>query len=274
MVRTLADLADTYGVFPVVVSVGNCDAPAHIMAAAREGGVPLVRGIDRAMRAISGIGASWAAVDSVPAVEHTVAQPRLVGAGALPEFDSATVLRRYGVVVAEGIRAENAQAAAAAADSLGYPVVVKVDGPAHKSRSNGVILGLTSPHAVSEAATAIGGPVLVARQLPPGIEVYCGMNRDPAFGPVFTVGFGGTDVEARTPAVALGPVDRELATGLVRSAGLPPSASGLVDVLLALGRLASEHPEVTEIDVNPLIVTTEGVVAVDALVVLEQGVSR
>jgi hypothetical protein len=95
------------------------------------------------------------------------------------------------------------------------------------------------------------------------------MVRDPGFGPVLAVGPGGGDVEARRPMTTLAPVDRELAARLVEDAGLSPEADGLADVLVALGRLALEHPGIGEADVNPLVLTPAGPVAVDALIVVE-----
>ena len=90
----------------------------------------------------------------------------------------------------------------------------------------------------------------------------------PDYGPVLAVGWGGTRVESLEPAVALSPIDRRGAEELVERAGLPPDAAALADVLLALNRIATEHPQVAEIDVNPLILTAQGSVAVDALVVV------
>ena len=153
--------------------------------------------------------------------------------------------------------------------ALGFPVVVKVDGPAHKVSAGGVVLGLETPDEV-RTVTRLLGPVLVARQLPAGIELYCGMSRDSGFGPMFTVGFGGSDVETTTPAIGLGPLDEQAAADLVEQAALPGSTrTEMADVLLALSRLAIEHPEVVETDINPLIVTADGLVAVDALIVID-----
>src|SRR4029077_12081993 len=88
-------------------------------------------------------------------------------------------------------RALGPDAAAAAASGLGFPVVVKRDGPAHKSRDVGVRLGLADESAVRSAAARLGGSVLVAAQVPPGLEVYCGMSRDPDVGPVLAIALGG-----------------------------------------------------------------------------------
>jgi succinyl-CoA synthetase beta subunit len=172
------------------------------------------------------------------------------------------VLERYGVPVAPRLRASSAAEAADAAARLGFPVVVKVDGPAHKAAQNGVVLGLADPDAVRAAAERLGGSVLVARQAEGGAEAFCGMTRDPHYGPVLAV-------------VTLAPLGEEEARELVAEApGLAPSAPAalaLARTLVALGRIALDHPRVAAVDVNPLILGADGAVAVDALVVVEEG---
>src|SRR5207237_6848889 len=148
-------------------------------------------------------------------------------------------------------------------------------GPAHKSRVGGVVLGVASPEEAAERARELGGRVLVARQVPPGPEAPCGLARDRLYGPLLTVGLGGAAAEALSlVAVALAPLDHEAALELVDEApGLaavagPGAREALAATLVALGRLARDHPEVVEVDVNPLILSRDGAVAVDALVVV------
>src|SRR4029077_4295030 len=172
-------------------------------------------------------------------------------------------------------RALGPDAAAAAASGLGFPVVVKRDGPAHKSRDGGVLLGLADEAAVRSAAERLGGSVLVGAQVPPGLEVYCGMSRDPDVGPVLAIGLGGAAVE-RLPAgaVCIAPIRIEDARRMVDeaqvvSAGLSAGAvEALAQIVVAVGRLAIDHPEISAVDVNPLLVRGDGAVAVDALVVV------
>ena len=166
--------------------------------------------------------------------------------------------------------------AAAACERLGGPVVVKVDGPAHKQAAGGVALGITSPADAREAAARMGGRVLVARQVEAGVEAFCGMTRDPDYGPVLAVGLGGRAIEALgLAAVALAPLADAGARALVAEApgiaqlASPAAADALAETLVALSRLALERPEVDEIDVNPLILGADGATAVDALVVVK-----
>jgi hypothetical protein len=153
-------------------------------------------------------------------------------------------------------------------------VVVKIDGPAHKSATGGVALGIESAEAVRAAAQRLGGRVMVARQVPSGPEAICGLARDPDYGPVLAIGLGGVSVEALSmAAVALAPLDLPAARALVAGApGLARAASeaareDLATTLVALGELAIHHPEIVEVDVNPLVLGPSGAVAVDALVV-------
>ena len=153
---------------------------------------------------------------------------------------------------------------------------MKVDGPAHKAAQNGVVLGLSDPEAVRAATERLGGSVLVARQTEGGAEAFCGMTRDPDFGPILAVGLGGRAVESLSlAAVSLAPLGEDEARELVAEApGLvasPAAGEALAATLVALGRLAVDHPRISAVDVNPLILSADGALAVDALVVVEGG---
>lgn len=274
IVRALADAVEGTDVFPAVTSVHSSDPPERIAALARERDLPLLRGTGHGLAALAAAARLAPRVPRVPAGEP-VDLSDLLRAGSLPEHESAACLERYGVRFAERRRAVTPDAAAAAAAELGTPVVVKADGPAHKAAGGGVVLGIESPGAAAAAAERLGGPVLVARQAPSGVEALCGMTRDPSYGPVLAVGLGGSAVETLgLVAVCLAPVDLELARELVDEApGLGalvagPAREELARTLVALGRVAMEHPEIDACDVNPLVLSAEGAVAVDALVVV------
>jgi acetyltransferase len=187
----------------------------------------------------------------------------------LPEHESALALERYGVPFAPRRRAINPDEAAAAAYELGCPVVVKLDGPAHKSRDGGVVLDVETPDEAAAVARRLGGPVLVAKQVAPGAEALCGMTRDPQFGPVLAVGQGGTDVEQLASVVlSVAPLSLDDSRDLVAKAGLDDPGDVVARTLLAVGDLALAHPEVEAIDVNPLVIGPDGTLAVDALIVV------
>ena len=275
IVRALAEATAGADVFPAVTTVSAVDPRPEVAEYALEHDVALLRGPRDAMRALAAatrLRARPPADLSTEAVELA----DLLSEGALAEFESALVLERYGVPVAPRRRASTPEEAAVAADELGFPVVVKVDGPSHKAAQNGVVLALADAEGVRAAAERLGGRVLVARQAAGGAEAFCGMTRDPDFGPVLAVGPGGRAVEALSlAAVSLAPLGAEEARELVAEApGLqasPAAADALAATLVGLGRLAVDHPQIAAVDVNPLILSADGAVAVDALVVVEGG---
>lgn len=277
IVRALADATAGRAIFAAVTSVHSADPPRRIQQLARELDLPLLRGAGGAMRALARV-ASWrpAPVAAPGPPEPVALEGVLEGVldveGALAEHESALVLERYGVRFAPRRRAATPAAAALAAAELGFPVVVKLDGPAHKSRVGGVVLGVESAQAAADAARSLGGSVLVAKQLAVGPEAFCGMTRDPQYGPVLAVGAGGTTVESLSRvAVTVAPIDTKIAAELAAEAGIGPGRDEIARTLAALGRIALDHPEIAEIDVNPLILSDGGAVAVDALVVVDRG---
>ena len=259
-------------------TVHSADPPPSIVDLARRLDVPLLRGTGQALRALSAVAGWRPAAPPVTAAGPPIDVDGLLRPGALAEFDSAAVLERFGVRFPRRVRCATPAAAAAAFAELGAPrVVVKVDGPAHKQRLGGVRLGVTDAEAVRVAAADLGGRVLVAEQVPAGVEALCGMARDPEYGPLLAVGLGGAVAEAAgLVAVALAPLDPAAARALVaRAPVLPALASAaaldaLADVVVAVSRLAVEQPAVREVDLNPVVLGPDGAVAVDALVVVDQ----
>lgn len=273
IVRALAAATAGRAVFPVVTSVHTADPPRHLQELARELDLPLLRGVGPALRALARVARWRAARVDEPDPRTPVGLDDLLACdGALPEHESAAVLERYGVRFAPRRRAATPDEAAATAVELGFPVVVKLDGPAHKSRVGGVVLDLDTPAAAADAARRLGGAVLVAKQLPTAPEAFCGMTRDADYGPVLAVGTGGTAVESVGRVVlATGPLDRDTARELAAEAGIDLARDDVADTLVALGRIAVGHPTIAAIDVNPLLLTNDGAIAVDALVVVGQG---
>ncbi len=274
IVEALADAAERHGVFPAVTSVQTADPWPDVAAPARERDVALLRGSRNAAHALAAVARPRPRWPAAHAAGEPVELADVLTAGPLPEYESSLVLERYGIAVAPRLRAGSAEEAAAAGRALGFPVVVKADGPAHKAAAGGVVLGVGDEDGAAAAAARLGGRVLVARQVAPGPEAFCGLTRDDQYGPVLAVGPGGRAVEALAlAAVALAPVGIEEARAVVAQARGVPDDEGLARVVVALGRLAVDHPEVTAVDVNPLILGPDGPVAVDALVVVEEGVA-
>jgi acetate---CoA ligase (ADP-forming) len=259
-------------IFPVVISTGCVDPPPEIAKLASDADIALLRGTRAAVNALAAVAAWRPRRPSTEPIEQIIEVGDLLRQGFLPEFESATLLERYGVKFAPFRRARSAQEASAAATELGFPVVIKVDNSAHKADLGGVELDVVDAAAAAEAAARLGGQVLVARQLPPAQEIIVGLVRDPTCGPVVSIGHGGTDAEALgASGVAVAPLARDGAEDLLRSVSGPPAGTqGHADLIVALGalsRLATEHPEIASVDINPIIASAEAAIAVDALVV-------
>ena len=215
--------------------------------------------------------------------------------GSLDEWQAKQLLAAYGIPVPEGGLARTEDEAADIASRIDGPVAVKAIGPAisHKTERGLVALGLRGDEAVRTAARSLlamtedqGGMLLVERMVRGPREFMIGMKRDPLFGPVIVFGVGGIFAEAHRD-IALGVVPLEEAdiegmlSGIRASAllddfrGMPPvDRASLVAAVRALERIAADHPGVTEIDVNPLMVEGATAVAADALVVLDPTAER
>jgi acetyltransferase len=269
VVESLGKTAEKFNIAPAVVSVHSVDAPQSILDLCTKYELPLLRGINGAMQALGHAG-RWKKPSTI---HQNFGAPihiadMVTRDGALPEYESAEILERYGVPIASRKRVTSADQAAAVATSLGFPVVVKSDGPAHKSAAGGVILNINTAEAATAAVEKLGGVAFIAAQIPKGVEALVGMVRDEEFGPILAVGHGGVTVESKKPVTMLGPVDLETAIKMVQEAGLEDPHGVLSASLVTLGRVAHEHPEIVEIDINPMIVYEKATIAVDALVVI------
>jgi acetyltransferase len=212
---------------------------------------------------------------------------------ALPERESLDLLRAAGLAVTAAIAVPDADAAVAAARPLdGHAVALKLDalGLAHKSDLGLVRLGLVGDDSVREAAAALFAAardhgidargLLVEPMADPGIELIVGLRRDPSFGPAVVVGFGGVLAEVLDDvAIRLAPVRRDEALAMLhelRGARVldgirgrqPVDRDAVAELIVALARLGEARPDILEIDLNPVIASADGALAVDALVVL------
>jgi acetyltransferase len=207
--------------------------------------------------------------------------PSTTPAEWLSSRDARELLVKAGITVAETVRCHNASTAAAAADRIGYPVVVKVDHPelSHKSDVGGVRLGLSSEQEVVEAAAELlglapGAGVMVQHQHR-GVELLVGGLRDPEFGAMVMAGLGGVLVEVeRDVQMAVAPIDAVQAEAMLRSLrgaavftglrGCPPVDLGSVaETVVAVGDLMVRRPEIAELDLNPVLAGPDGCMAVD-----------
>ncbi len=214
----------------------------------------------------------------------------------LSEVDGLALLRAAGVPVVEAVRAVDPASAVEAAAGLGdRPLAVKLDavGVAHKSDVGGVRLGVVgadATRAATEELLELGQArglevrgVIVEPMAEPGTELIVGMTRDPLFGPAVLVGFGGVFAEVLDDAaIRLAPLGRAVALAMLETLrgapllsgarGRPPVDRGAVaDLIVAVARLAWQRPDIVAVDLNPVVASPGGALAVDALVVLEAG---
>lgn len=210
---------------------------------------------------------------------------RLAEPQQLDGAESFALLADYGVAATEVGAVDSADDAVRAADELGYPVVLKTDDPAvaHKSDAGGVVLDLADSAAVRDAYAAIAerlGPrALLCATAEPGIEMSVGLIRDPQLGPLVVLAAGGTLAELLADrAVALPPLTHNRAEALLDRLRIttlldgwrgakPADRDALVDIVVRVGQLAAELGDhLAALDVNPVIVTPAGALAVDVLV--------
>jgi acetyltransferase len=230
------------------------------------------------------------------AAERLLAAALAEGRTRLQEDDALDLLAAYGIPVARAPLATSREEAVAAAEAAGYPVVVKVVAPAivHKTEAQGVQVDLRSGDEVraaydrimaGAAAAAPGATVegvVVQRMVKDGRELIVGMTRDPKFGPLVMFGLGGILVEVlHDVGFRLAPFGRLDARDLIRGIrgvkllegvrGAPPvDFTALEEVLLRVSQLAVDFPAIRELDVNPLLATNQGVIAVDGRVMLSR----
>ena len=214
------------------------------------------------------------------------------------ELEGIELLKCYGFNVLPNALAKTEDEAAAIAKESGFPVVLKIvsEQILHKSDAGGVVLGLENQEDVKRAfgdimrraaeynpEAELNG-VLVQKMAPAGSEVILGLNRYPVFGPLLMVGIGGIFVEVFQDVVfRLAPIGRNEARRMVRQIkgyrlfqgfrGRPPADVEIIEKsMVSLSNLATNHPEIVELDINPLLVHNrgEGATAADCRIILKK----
>ena len=277
IIASLADVIDGTEIVPVVTSVHSTDPPPAIAELARARDVALLRGTREGLRAIAAV-ARWHAPPPLAAADgHAPASGDPLPAGALAEHDSCALLERYGVSFPPRERCASAgrggggvRAPRRAGRRQGGRARAQAGGGRRRARRR------AAPSEARDAAERMGGRVLVARQVAAGVEAFCGMTRDPDYGPVLAVGLGGRAIEALgLAAVALAPLDEDGARALVAEApgvaqlGEPGCGGALASALVALSRLASTGRRSTRSTSTRSSSAHDGATAVDALVVVK-----
>ncbi len=217
------------------------------------------------------------------------------GRNNLLETESMDLLRAYGIKVPEARRATGAKEAVRIAEEIGWPVAMKVLSPdiLHKSDAGGVKLGLNdsiqikrafeeimkSAEKVTDRSRILG--TIISPMVPPGQECIVGMVRDHQFGPVIMFGLGGIFVEVlKDVSFRVAPVAQEDIDAMVKEikgfkilAGTrgekPKDIRAIKDIIARMSQMVVDHPEIQEVDLNPVIVHEEGASIVDARVIIQ-----
>ena len=208
----------------------------------------------------------------------------------LNEFEGAKLLKQWGIPVVDSVLAHDYAQALAAANSLGFPIALKVCSEAvlHKTEQGGVVLNIKNKKSLERAVREINKKfadtphaLLVQKMAKPGFELIIGGRRDPVFGPVVLVGIGGIFTEIfRETVIDLAPVNKKTVMTMLRKlkgftllegyrSQEPVNLAAVTAAVSALSRLLASRPDIMEIDVNPFIAYPDGAVAVDALVRLD-----
>ena len=264
---------------PIVVHT-MFDAGAAAVAL-RQAGVPVYATIEQATAALRRLVPRPSARD-VPALPEPAPA---IGSAEADNYERARELLAAGGVpfVASRTVGAHTEDVLAAADELGYPVVLKALGRLHKSDAGGVVLGLGDAVALRDAHAELrhrlGSERFSVERTAPtgdGAELLIGTRWDPRLGPIAVAAAGGLYAEVlRDSAVALAPIDPATARALIASLRVAPLLTGVrgrapldldaaARALSALSQIAAAHPELTELEINPLLVLPTGALALDA----------
>lgn len=272
------------------VIVLGIDGPGAEVERARSeaaaAGVPLVVGSSALAAAVSALAedARRQAADAPP--QTRTATTALTLPERLTESAAKDVLDALGIATPPRRLCRSEQEAHDALIELAGPVAVKISGAGvmHKSDVGGVRLAIADAAALTQAYTELidlEGEVLIEAMAPAGLDLIVGARRDPVFGPVVMVGVGGTATEVYADvAIASVPCSREHLASLADQLQARPMLDGhrgsapvdraaLAEVLATLGALLLDHPRVVEVEVNPLRASADGLVALDAVLVLD-----
>jgi acetate---CoA ligase (ADP-forming) len=265
-----------------------------------ENGIPFFRSPERAMRAIAVLtkyGNSLKKVNSL-GQQAPIKTPVLTTKGVIPEYAGKEYFAEVGIPVPNFLLAKEFDNAIEAANSIGFPVVLKAQSQvlAHKSDVGGVIVGIKDETELAEAWTTLHSNiraaqpnleldgVLVEKMGEKGIEMVVGARRDSDWGPIVMVGLGGIwievlkDVRFMSPNLTEENIEQEIlalkSADLLKGArgSAPADVKALTKVVAKVGQLMNAVPEIEEIDINPVIVYPEGkgVLALDALIVTSE----
>ena len=229
--------------------------------------------------------------------QQIIDKARREGRSLLTEIEAKELLKQAGVSVIDTNLAASSEEAISISRHFGFPVVLKIASPdiVHKSDAGGVRLGLKTSKQVGKAyddilrttiqkyPQAVIQGVSVQKMARPGVEVIIGMSKDAQFGPVLMFGLGGIWVEIlKDVSFRIVPLTKRDAGEMIREIKGYPLLEGyrgqepvdvpnLEELLLKVSDFVEQNPEVKELDLNPIFAYSDGAVAVDTRVILENG---
>jgi acyl-CoA synthetase (NDP forming) len=228
-------------------------------------------------------------------VQEIIGRARSEGRGLLTEVEAKELLKKADISVVDTRLATSRDEAISISQKLGFPVVLKIASSdvVHKSDAGGVKLGLETPEQVGQAYDDIMAAIKkaypqakiqgmsVQRMARPGVEIIVGMSKDAQFGPVLMFGLGGVLVEIlKDVSFRIVPLVKRDAAEMIREikgypllegyrGSEPVDVANLENMILKVSDFVEKHPEIKELDLNPIFAYKDGAVAVDARVVLE-----
>jgi acyl-CoA synthetase (NDP forming) len=228
-------------------------------------------------------------------VQEIIGRAKSEGRGLLTEVEAKDLLKQANIGVVDTRLAASRDEAIAISQELGFPVALKIASSdvVHKSDAGGVKLGLETAEQAGQAYDDIMAAikkaypqakvqgVSVQKMARPGVEVIVGMSKDAQFGPVLMFGLGGVLVEIlKDVSFRIVPLVKRDAAEMIREikgypllegyrGQEPVDVANLEDMILKVSDFVEKHPEIKELDLNPIFAYKDGAVAVDARVVLE-----
>lgn len=306
--RAIAEVSKRYSK-PVLTSFMGAAEVKEALEVLSANGIPNYPFPERAMESLSAMvrQKKWLDTPELPiprfnanklAVANLFNRYRKEGRLILGETEARQVLTAYGIPIPASAQAATPADAARTAQEIGFPVVMKIASPdiLHKSDVGGVMVGLKDEGEVERAyldmmtrvrarmpRAEIWG-VNIAQMVPKGREVIIGMNRDPQFGPLLMFGLGGIYVEVlKDVSFRIAPIHERSARNmmaeirsyqlLLGARGEPPAdLQAATECILRVSQLVTDFPEILELDINPLVLMSEGdgAVALDARMTLAE----
>ena len=275
------------------------EAPTKALKELREAGIYVIGATERSVDVVAGLveyGQSHARHDKQlpPLADPNYANGR-GQATPIPSIKAAKLLLEAGIPLAPAALATDAQSAQIIAEQIKYPVAIKIESPdiLHKTEAGGICLNVANATSLATAVAEIlkaaktHNPqaridgLLVQKMMKPATELVLGVRRDAAFGPVVMVGLGGIFIEIlEDVAFAAAPINpaqaglmldglqgKDLLEGARGKA--PVNRAALIKLICNLSQFASNHPEIVELDLNPILASGGDLVAVDWLMMVD-----